>query len=237
MLPLCESWRWGRLWAIISWCPKCTTSSSSPSRWLSQHWIALCCIGIKIWFHRSQDAVQNVNKSRQTKELHKVFLSSCSNIFYTIMCFSKWWNDDPPFVLVILSPVSTTSPIFCCSFPNLFEICCCHQIHNKDIFTKIKWSWWGKTLNIFISGVFQKGFASYHYLFYSCFMQRPHFFRINFSILNYWLFQPQNVLLCYTPPVFCVCFILCRVTGLIYHLCSMNYRNILWFDKANRYRN
>lgn len=33
MLPLCGSWRWGRLWAIISWCLRCTTSSSSLSRW------------------------------------------------------------------------------------------------------------------------------------------------------------------------------------------------------------
>lgn len=33
MLPLCGSWRWGRLWAIISWCLRCTTSSSFLSRW------------------------------------------------------------------------------------------------------------------------------------------------------------------------------------------------------------
>lgn len=33
MLPLCGSWRWGRLWPIIFWCLKCTVSWSSPSRW------------------------------------------------------------------------------------------------------------------------------------------------------------------------------------------------------------
>lgn len=41
MLLLCESWRWGRLWAIIFWCLKCTTSSSSQSRWREWHWNAL----------------------------------------------------------------------------------------------------------------------------------------------------------------------------------------------------
>lgn len=33
MPPSYESWRWGRLWAIIFWCLKCTTSSSFLSRW------------------------------------------------------------------------------------------------------------------------------------------------------------------------------------------------------------
>lgn len=35
-LLLCGSWKWGRRWAIIFWCLKCTTSLSSQSRWAWQ---------------------------------------------------------------------------------------------------------------------------------------------------------------------------------------------------------
>lgn len=100
--------------------------------------------------------------------------------FNTVLCFTKWWTSPHPRfgttepfpgrpfntqswychllrMTRLFSEHSTTIPVFCLPCPDLFEMCCWHDIQNQHVFfvlfTKIKLLTfnkvkWGNTLNI-----------------------------------------------------------------------------------------
>lgn len=61
--------------------------------------------------------------------LHLYFIKACLLFFHLPAPVSCVWV--PP------CQTSTMFPVFCCSYPNWFEMCCCHQIQNKQIWGKI----------------------------------------------------------------------------------------------------
>ena len=93
-----------------------------------------------------------------------MFSCQCSNILKTIMCLTKWCafplvcervslsRTPPSYPIRVQTPVTNepvhlwkvgavskfvSSPAFCCFCHILFNMCCWHQIQNKQTFTKI----------------------------------------------------------------------------------------------------
>lgn len=108
--------------------------------------------------------------------------------------FWGYWS--LPYQMTVLSPV--TMNLFICGmiqtgvfgafhhFPSsiapvatCLKTCCCHQIQNKQIFTKLTRLIHKKIFSLYcvLSSICKKGLANHQNPFHLCFKQRPNFFR------------------------------------------------------------
>ena len=117
-------------------------------------------------FRKCLDAVSILGNQSAIIFTHHSFVKCCWTILYTIMCFTKWWTSTLlclwltyPFKDFFIPNLDTSTcyqwtclpvefskqmflehstffPVFCCPCPNLFELCCWHQIQYKHMFTK-----------------------------------------------------------------------------------------------------
>ena len=123
------------------------------------------------WKHKHTHSLNKTwIQSFHQQQFDEGFLTTCSNIRYTIVRWNSlhrcWWTrkrfDDISFIpdhqtiscyQWACSPVewwtgvfgaTTTSTVFCCSCPNVFETCCCPQTHHKTVFTLYVLSLWAR---------------------------------------------------------------------------------------------